>query len=244
MKLLMATCADESVVAYTKYTHPIFKMFAEKWQADFRVLDDQSYNRSNLNLWNYRTMVFYDWLETYDRILYLDSDIVINKNCPNIFDVVPYDTIGFVFEDKGSRLKDRRKRIVHIKSIHGGNEDWVSGYFNGGMLLVSRPHREIFTKINGRLWGEDFKVFGAIQAHLGYQIMKQGHKYVDLGHKWNHMSIFSESWNGGLSRFDSYIIHYAGRASFPDKGERSRVQLIRDDIERIYGIQQGDKRCL
>jgi len=95
--------------------------------------------------------------------------------------------------------------------------------------------KEIFTKINGKLWGEDFKVFGAIQAHIGYQIVNQDHKYVDLGYKWNHMSMFSEPWNGSLSRFNSYIIHYAGKCKFPDRGKRNRIQMIRDDIEIIYG---------
>ena len=103
------------------------------------------------------------------------------------------------------------------------------------MLIVSRLHKDIFTKINGKLWGGDFKVMGAIQAHIGYQIMKQGHKYLDLGYKFNHMSMFSESWNGSPSRFDSYIIHYAGKGIFPDKGKRNRTQLIIDDIEKIYG---------
>ena len=51
----------------------------------------------------------------------------------------------------------------------------------------------------------------------------------------NHTSIFSEPWNGSPSRFDSHIIHYAGRGAFPDKGKRSRVQLIRDDIKKTYG---------
>jgi len=235
MNLLMATCADGNVMEYARYTLPIHKMYAKRWGADFKMLDDPSYNKLNFNLWNYRTMIFHSLLETYDRIFYLDSDIIINKTCPNVFDSVPYDTIGLVFEDKGSRLVDRRTRIVHIKNIYGGNENWVSGYFNGGMFVVSRPHKEIFTRINGKIWGEDFKVAGAIQAHLGYQFMKQGHKYVDLGYKFNHMSMFSEPWNGSASRFESYILHYAGGGKFPDRGSRSRVQLMKDDIVKIYG---------
>jgi len=47
--------------------------------------------------------------------------------------------------------------------------------------------------------------------------------------------MFSEPWNGSPSRFDSYILHYAGGGRFPDKGKQSRVQLIRDDIKKIYG---------
>lgn len=235
MKLLIVTCADERVVAYTKYTHPIFRMIAKKWGADFKSCDDISYNKLEGNTWSFRIMMFHDLLETYDRIFHLDSDVVINKNCPNIFEIVPYDTMGLVFEDKGSRLKNRRTRIAHIKNIYGGNESWVSGYFNAGMFIASRLHREIFTEIKGRFWGENLKVGGADQTHLSYQLMKQGHKYIDLGYKWNHMSMFSEPWNGSPSRFDSHILHYAGGGNFPGRASRAMPQLIADDIMRIYG---------
>jgi len=88
----------------------------------------------------------------------------------------------------------------------------------------------MFTKINGQLWNGEFA-----QTHLNYQMMKFRYKYIDLGYKFNHMSIFSESWNGSPSRFDSYIIHYAGGGKFSDKGKRSKAQLIKDDIKKIYG---------
>lgn len=235
MKLLIITCSDDRVVDYTKHTHPIMERFANKWDADFKNVDNIFYDDKDAKSWSLRVKMIYDQFEIYDRILHLDSDVVINDNCPNIFDIVPYDTIGFVFEDKGSRLDNRRNRIAHIKEVYGGNEKWISGYFNAGMLVTSRLHKEIFTSINGKYWGEDRSAKGPDQTHLAYQIMKQGHKYVDLGYRWNHMSMFSESWNGNPSRFDSYIIHYAGKAKFPDKGKRSRNQLIRDDIEKIYG---------
>lgn len=231
MKLLMATRADVGTTDYLPYTLPILKMYAKKWGAEFKILD-KAYGSV---FW--RLTSFHELLDQYDRILHIDADIVIAKTCPNIFDVVPYDTIGLVFEDKGSRLQNRRARIAHIKSIYGGNEDWFAGYFNEGVFIVSCPHKEIFTKINGKLWGENFKSFepGRSQTHFGYQIMKQGHKYIDLGFKFNHMSMFSEPWNGSPSRFSSHIIHYAGQANFPDKGNGTRTELIKDDIKEIYG---------
>lgn len=230
MKLLMATCADESQI-HAKDTLRIHRMYAEKWGADFKVLDDTSYNKLGFAMWNYRTIIFHELFEEYERIFYLDSDIVINKICPNIFDVVPYDTVGLVLEDKGSRLKNRRKRIALIKAFFGGNEHWVEGFLNGGLYIVSKIHREIFTKINGQLWDGP----GYDGNHYMYQIMKQNHKYIDLGYKWNHMSMFSEPWDGSPSRFDSYILHYAGGAKFPDKGNRSVQELMKDDIRKIYG---------
>lgn len=225
MKYLMATSADENVIGYTKYTHPILKMFAEKWKADFKIFS----SFLNINE-RWRILEFYKRFEDYDRVFFVDSDVVINKNCPNIFDKVPFDVVGVVFEDKGSRLNNRRLQIAKIKQRFGGNESWICDYFNMGVLLASKIHRDMFTKINGQLWKGEF-----VQTHLNYQMMKFGYKYIDLGYKWNHMAMFSEPWNGGLSRFDSYIIHYAGGGKFPDKNKRSKAQLIKDDIKKIYG---------
>jgi hypothetical protein len=89
----------------------------------------------------------------------------------------------------------------------------------------------MFQLFNGKLW--EAKGFDA--PFYSYQIMRLGYNYVDLGYKWSHMSMFSEAWNGSPSRFDSYILHYAGAGAFSDKGERSRTQLIVDDVKKIYG---------
>lgn len=223
----MVTRADEGVVAYTKHTHPIMKRFAEKWGAEFKILDASS---KFDGVW--QIMELYGLFKDYDRIFHIDSDVVINKNCPNIFDAVPYDTIGLVFEDKGSRCDDRRSRIIQIKQRFRDNWDWVSGYFNMGVFLASRIHRNMFSPIYKQFWKMDE---GLEQTHLNYQMRKFEYKHIDLGYKWNHMSMFSESWNGSPSRFDSYIIHYAGKGRFSDKGNRTMAQLIRDDVARIYG---------
>lgn len=228
MKLLMATLSDDVVKAYTQYTLPILQRYAQKWNADFKVLDDTSY--VGRGMWNYRTMIFYKLFKEYDRIFYLDSDIVINKDCPNIFDVVPDDTIGFVLEDKGSRLGNRRRRISKVKRRYGGIEGWSEDFPNGGLYIVSKIHQEVFTKIRGELYNGS----GLDGSHYMYQIKKQGHKYIDLGYRWNHMAMFSEEWNGSPSRFDSHIIHYAGQAKFPDREGRGRLQLMKDDIRKIY----------
>lgn len=226
MKLLMVTRADEDVASYTKYTHPILRMFAARWGAEFKILDASlEINK----VWS--IMEIYDIFGDYDRILHIDSDIVINKNCPNVFDVVPYDTIGLVFEDKGSRLEARRLRIMKIRQRLRGDRHWTFGYFNMGVFLASKVHRDMFTRIYNLLWEADE---GLEQTHLNYQMRAFGYKYVDLGYKWNHMSMFSEAWNRNPSRFDSHIIHYAGGGKFADKGDRTMAQLIKDDTKRIY----------
>ena len=230
MKLLITTTADEKVREMTNLTHPIIKKFAKMWNADFLILDKDADCDVPMGKIHYRIMELYNLLGEYDRVIQFDSDIVINKNCPNLFEIVPYDETGTVLEDKGSRQDNRRDRIRQAQELWG-DLSWKEGYINTGVFVVSKPHREIFRKINGGYWTQ----LGFDCIHLSYQIQRLGLKIFELDYRFNHMSMFSEEWNGSPSRFDSHIIHYAGNAKFPGKKKRSRVQLIRDDIDRIYG---------
>jgi len=231
MKLLMVTRADATFASIAELTHPILREFAKKWKADFLVLsNDYVACTSRVGKILYRIMDVYDLLKVYDRVLNLDSDMVINKHCPNLFEIVPTDKVGAVFEDKGSRRENRWHRIREVQKAWG-DIGWKKGYMNLGTFLVSKSHREIFSKQTGRHW----EGLGFCQQHFGYHIYRLGFEIFELDWRFNHMSMFSESWNGKPSRFDSYIIHYAGHGPFPDKGNRSRVQLIKDDIKRIYG---------
>lgn len=245
MKLLVTTTADENIKDMTDLTHPIIKKFAKKWGADFLVLDQDAnyYNVGDLIALkdmpmaeiHYRIMQLYDLLDEYDRIVQLDSDIVINKDCPNLFNCVSYDKIGTIFEDKGSRRANRRNRIRDVQNTWG-YIGWEMGYINTGVFIVSQMHREIFRKFRDQYWTK----LGFDCIHLGYLIHRLGLKIHELNYRFNHMSMFSEEWNrgyGSLSRYLSYIIHYAGQANFPDRGDRTRVELIRDDIQELWGDQ-------
>jgi len=226
-KLLIATRADSGIKEITDVTHPIIRRYAHQCKADFLILSDPSPTPINEA---YRIMLTKKLLETYDRVLHIDSDVIINKDCPNLFEIVPEEYIGSIVEDKGSRQKMRRDLIKQVQQ-RWGYIGWQLGYVNTGVFLVSKNHRSIFETIEGGYWDG----FGFDDVHLGYQIYKQGFKIFSLPFQWNHMSMFSEPWNNSADRFKSFMIHYAGQGAFPDKGNRSRVQLIKDDAARIYG---------
>ena len=121
----------------TDYTHPVIKYYAEKVGADFQVLSHISGCTHAQGKWHYRIFKHRELHEEYDRILHIDSDAIITPNCPNIFEIVPYDCIGTVYEDKGSRAADRRDRIKKAK-MHFGNIDWTHGYIDTGVFLTSK----------------------------------------------------------------------------------------------------------
>lgn len=251
-KFAMVTRADDNIEKLTKVTHPILMDYAAQWGCDFIVLDTKEDWMTDYELAHYRILRVRDLLQVYERILVIDSDVVIMPTCPNPFDVVPADSIGTIYEDKGSREPMRQGVIMSIQERYG-DVGWEEGYINTGFFVVSRQHANIFQKATSHseqirdtpfsptdgLWTG----FGYDDALLGYNIHKFGHKVHELPFQFNHMSMFSESWNGNANRFESYVIHYAGLARFPD--DRSgrtltsgndmdcRLELIESDIIRI-----------
>ena len=234
MKLLITTRADETVKGWAELVHPIFKKYADRVGADFVILDETlNCNEASTGigdgLWHFRIMKHYDLHDTYDRILHFDSDILLTPECPNLFEYIPYDSIGTVYEDVGSR-KPQRVGCMMAAQKKFGFVGWDEGYINTGVFMTSKIHKDIFQKIDG----EYFTDWGTDDVHIGYQIKKQGHKVKPLPFQFNHMTMFSEPWNGSPDRFDSYIIHYAGRGIF-DAGEaQDKLHQASLDYERLY----------
>ena len=117
----------------------------------------------------------------------------------------------------------RHERIRKVQNKFG-DVGWTEGYINTGVFLVSKPHKKIFEKINGEYWTDR----GYDDVHLGYQIHKNNFSIHELPYQFNHMTMFSEPWNGSPSRFDSYIIHYAGAGIF-NSNMYNREQQIKND---------------
>jgi len=222
MKLAIVTRADNNIKKMTDITFPFMKDYAKKCNADFIVYDHTPPVMTDDNLPHFRIMKTYETLLEYDRVLHLDADMAISPLCPNLFDLVPEDKIGSIFEDKGSRRPHRHNLISEVQK-KWGDVGWIEGYTNAGTFLVSKMHREIFTPINGAYW----LGWGSADVHLSYQIHKLGFEVFELEYKWNHMTMFSEPWNGYADRFDSFIIHYAGGGLFD---EQNKIRQIEKDI--------------
>ena len=224
MKRAIFTRADENIKEMTDITHPILKRYVKKCDADFIISkEDDKYHP------HYRILQLYDLFKEYDRILCLDSDILILKSCPDIFNLVPVHQIASIYEDKGSRKKDRRNRIQKIQNERK-DVGWREGYINSGVILFSRMHRDLFSMKKEDLW----MALGYDDVELGFQIHKNKYSIYELPYKFNHMSMFSEEWNNA-SKFESYIIHYAGNGFYR---QIDRTEQIRQDylILKKYGF--------
>jgi len=227
-KYALVTRADDNIKEMASITLPVIKKYAKKIGADFINLNQDSPFLTDDNRDHYRILKVLDLFDEYDRIVHVDADILISDKCPNILDHVKEDHIGMIYEDKGSR-KNNRIALINNVQKEWGDVGWRSGYTNGGFSVWSREHKNIFLPHNGRYWTS----WGSADIHISYNIHKYGYKVQELDYKWNHMTMFSEAWNGNANRFDSYVIHYAGRGIF-DPDCKDRLSQIKKDYKVLY----------
>jgi len=227
MKRLVITRADGNIKWYTDFTHPILRRYADKYDADFLILDGESPCNVGDGRYHYRIMKCKELFKHYEKILHLDSDIIIRDDCPDLFE---HDEIATVCEDTGSRLDHRLSVIADINK-KWGKIDWTASYINTGVIMFPKKCIDIFEPVNGKYWTG----FGFDDVHLAYQAVRTGNNVLyNLSFHYNHMSMFSEKWNGYASRHESYIIHYAGRFNFSDRDGRDKLQIMKDDM-KVWG---------
>jgi lipopolysaccharide biosynthesis glycosyltransferase len=86
-------------------THPTIKNYAEKIGADFICLDeDRKFSA------HWKKFELYYLLKDYDRIIYVDTDLIIRDDCPDLFEIVPEKKIGMfnegIYEAREDSLRE------------------------------------------------------------------------------------------------------------------------------------------
>lgn len=176
----------------SKLTHPTIRAYAQKVGAEFVVINSIGEHSHP----GYAKLDIYDLLKKFDRIIYADSDIIIRDDCPDLFQLIPVDTFAAFNEFNQA---DR----IELMLSYANDQDWIKNkkYFNTGLFVCSKEHQNVFAK-------PEIEIMNAYeQTHLNYRLFKLKIKTHNLSHKFNRMTLMD--WTGE-SRFDSFIMHYAG----------------------------------
>ena len=223
MKLAIAIKTDDNVKDISDITNPIIESYSKTCGADCVKLEKPH----PIHL-HFKIMQCKELLEQYDRVLVLDTDVLITPSCPNLFELVPRNMVGTIFEDVGSRREDRLSRIKLVQQ-QWGDIGWTEHYINTGVFLVSKEHRILFEE--DRLWTDR----GYDDVTIGYRINNHSVPVGELDYRFNHMSMFSEEWNDYANRFNSFIIHYAGQGVFYESFCKDKLEQIKSDLNQLYG---------
>ena len=204
-----------------QYTHPIMRGYANRIDAEVYVVSKARYNHCHFDKFR-----IYELLDRFDRILYMDSDILIHPDCPNLFEMVPPDKFGIFDEGAPSTEEERKTQQAAIEKASQEYEIPLPerrDFYNAGLMVVSQCHKELFKapeKIVFMEYGD--------QPLLNLRLLHSEHEVHDIGYKFNRMPYMDSKVEE--PRTDSYMIHYAG--------VQQVIPEIIKDVRLLYGAEQ------
>lgn len=195
-------------------SHPIFRRYANRHAMDFVSIRQRRVRASPWWLWPRRRRWLYfekyqmgPLLERYDRLIYADGDVLLTTECPNLIDLVPAGQLGCVFEDSGPLWWQRWEELARAQRRLGALPGKPDGYFNAGVMVLSRAHRVLFDletcpPVGGR-W--------PMQTTINYHVHRLGLPLRPLDPRCNLLAQFTDLWGNAARRRRAWAIHYAGQ---------------------------------
>jgi len=206
------------------------KKYSDKCGADFIKITHPIINFHSIY---FEKFFFIDLLERYDRVLYLDADVLVTPNAKNIFDEYPDEEFFVAYNE--TDYNENMDRDFCVNPLLPYYPNWPIDnkgklrYFNSGVMLLSKGHLKYL---------KDFRnvpnIPGVInifpdQTYLNYIISSNNVPFIDLDYLFNRMHLGKKDESG--ERFNSNFIHYAG----PDMyGNGDKYETMVVDYNKMY----------
>lgn len=204
-----------------KLTHPAIKSYADKIEADFVTITESTTSTPHWEKFN----AIYSLLNKYERIIYVDTDIIIRDDCPNLFDIVPTLDLGLFNEMPFTGGTRSISLIDSCKDYGIILKSWDHKYYNTGVMVVSRRHKQMFKKPEKEAFS--FYEQGYLNAKIAQTLESVGNELsiFQLPYMYNRITVMDGFT--GEERFASYMIHYAGYPSL-----EFVLSLIESDLKK------------
>ena len=219
-----------------------FRPYAKKVGADLIISDKLHYE---IDIKNPKYSASPAWpeklytaelLKKYDRVLYLDADILVTPNARDIFE--EYSDLDTVYMFNEGKFLDRSLPIEQITAELGPIENWTKidnqyTYYNFGMFLVSKECPLFdFATLEG-MQQVCNKVRFYDQTYINYIIQKHHIKNESVDASFNRMELL------GMKDYrKANFIHYAGRG-YRVKCPSREIRFV-DDYCQMYGNKHSE----
>lgn len=229
-KALVTIAISDESRKFAALTLPYMHRYGKRIGADVVVIDEKwSYQGPTPH---YAKMICGELLERYEKVLFLDNDVLVALDCPDIFEVVPDTHFGAFVVDGYTNFHDSGIRLIQeiLPDIK-----WQKPYFNSGVLVASRVHQPVFDVASAdfRKWIADEASAQPTwfdQTYLNYKIQQLGIPLFDIGYKFNHTTVCHRH-----ERFLSHMIHCKGHRKDHHNGDRlSEIKHAAYVLDRPY----------
>jgi hypothetical protein len=221
--------------ALAEVTHPSLRHYARRIGADFVVFAERTLPATIPAA--YEKLRAGELLGTYDRVLCIDSDIIVRPDAPSLFDVVAPADFGvlneapwFYADSPGTIARVCRKLGVPIPDF-----DWEHRHFQTGVLVLSRAHAPLFARPKVYFLDHPWE-----QPYLNLLLAAGRVPIHELPYRYNRVGCMDHRL--AEARTESYLIHYAGTATGSPYGYghslrpgETFLDLVRRDLAQWDG---------
>ncbi|MDK1286746.1 glycosyltransferase family 8 protein [Pseudoalteromonas umbrosa] len=220
-----------------------FKLYAQKVGADLIVSDKLHYKIDIVNpkfnaspAWTEKLKIG-ELLKQYDRVLYVDSDVLITPNARDIFELYPDLSTTYWFNEG---LKQERKNDIDLVQSELGKVEWPyiderPVYYNAGIILTSKQAGLFSLTQLKDLQLICNEITHYDQSYFNYTLHKHQLSHESFDKSFNRMDMF-----GNEGYLEADFIHYAGKG-YAKTSRRRDVQFLKDFSVIFDGIVPDDE---
>ena len=232
-----------AVGEYFKKALPLIQRYARKCNADYFCIDEAWMgNESSAHYLKWKCNAI--MAMGYNRILFVDSDVMIMPNSPDIFDLVPVGTLG-VFDEapimqvRGLNRKDTCERFISSwrRQIGDIEYKYPGHYFNSGVMVFDTTCNPFVVRNDGVYSFNTDSVFD--QTYLN--IVSATYPKTLLDWQWNRMAINqAHTFIGSDDMFygGAYFLHYCGNAEQKKRIDVDMLKVYPQAYERLPGASR------
>lgn len=211
-RVVVTVATGDEWLRILRLTGPLMRKYANRVGADFHAITEASQQWAPLEKFR-----CYELLETYDQLLFLDADVVINPASPDLFAIG-----GLAMRDDWDDLPSLdwlRAEWKQLAASHRLSTDWSGRCHNSGVVLCDRSHHAIFEPPSQPFTATHC----AEQLWIEHNANRLGYEIQSLGYEWN-----CQTWS---SQFDkrkdsAHVLHFANASN--------RRQAIKEHIRAAY----------
>lgn len=177
------------------------RSYADRIGAAYLTLDETAFTQPPSP--EFAKFACHPQIQSYDRAMIIDCDVVIRAQAPDIFSIVPADHLGVVFE---SEHLDRVEWIQQMQELFELPPESVQNrYFNSGVLVMGRNSYALFdSQVEETL----YRLPQYEQTYLNARAVKLGIPLYPLEAEFNYISSFDSPYAPDWRH--AWFVHIAG----------------------------------
>lgn len=212
------------------------RAYCERHNLKFEIISEKKYsNYDKILNPNIEKLQIGDYLKEYDRVLYFDCDILINKHAPNLFDLytdnILYGVDEGVFHwniEEVEKLESRKELNITFR------RDAIYPHFiNTGVVIWGQETRPFFEHFDIDEFIRHTDDEAHEQPYFNVNIQRYNIPYEFMKDKYNWLVYSTHS--AFDERLNKEIIHYAGYGGGGHLlGKKHKGKQIKEDFDILF----------